>query len=314
MADKAKSQPTSCIVSREKHPLWHYPVFREKNAYPTDEIGCWQQILLFMLEWATFVPQKAKIAQLFKARLLKHSQHLAPWLRKNFSTKKHQKTDETKKTTASIVMFVRMNTEENPDIPYVTNVKGLLQITEFNWQSFFKTGKVLVLYDCACSQWWISGNFTRKLKVQGTLLKLTVYGSNSNQTIDTQIVKLKLTPVRLGSACPSFAVKPYGMKGLNVGTDVIVVESLKVIYPHLEPISLKNYLYGVLEMILDQDMFHSLSPLEYLKTGSGNTPIAIRLQLGWVWKSLLPSTSGLFSTCFTAVTQRDQIKKHRQNP
>ena len=32
--------------------------YSAKNAYPTDEFGCRQQALFFLLEWATFVPQK----------------------------------------------------------------------------------------------------------------------------------------------------------------------------------------------------------------------------------------------------------------
>ena len=73
---------------------------------------------------------------------------------------------------------------------------------------------------------------------------------------------------------------------------------------HLEPIPLKKYSYGDVEMILDQDMFHCTHPWEYFETDRKSIPIAVHLPLGWLLSDSLPSTSGLFSTCFKAVTQR----------
>ena len=88
----------------------------------------------------------------------------------------------------------------------------------------------------------------------------------------------------------------------TVGNDVIDVESLKTMYPHLEPIPLKKYSYADVDMILGQDVFHFIRPLEYFDSDRKNTPVAVRLSLGWVLSGPLPSTSGLFSTCFKAVT------------
>ena len=55
-------------------------------------------------------------------------------------------------------------------------------------------------------------------------------------------------------------------------------------------------------MILGQDVFQFIRPLEYFESDSKNAPVAVRLSLGWVLSGPLPSTSGLFSTCFKAVT------------
>ena len=62
-------------------------------------------------------------------------------------------------------------------------------------------------------------------------------------------------------------------------------------------------------MILGQDVFHSIRPLEYFESDRKNTPIAVRLPLGWVLSGPLPSTSGLVSTCFKAVTQSESDSK-----
>ena len=58
-------------------------------------------------------------------------------------------------------------------------------------------------------------------------------------------------------------------------------------------------------MILGQDVFHSIRPLEYFESERKNSPIAVRIPLGWVLSGPLPSTSGLVSTCFKAVIQSE---------
>ena len=45
--------------------------------------------------------------------------------------------------------------------------------------------------------------------------------------------------------------------------------------------------------------------LEYLEADRSNTPIAVRLPLGWVLSGPLPFTTGLFSTFFKAVTSSE---------
>ena len=58
-------------------------------------------------------------------------------------------------------------------------------------------------------------------------------------------------------------------------------------------------------MILDQDMFHCIRPLEHFEDDRKNTPTAVRLPSGWVLSDPLPSTLGLLLTFFTVVTQKE---------
>ena len=194
-------------------------------------------------------------------------------------------------------------------MPAVSDVKGLLQITEVELESPSCSEKVLVLCDSACSHSWISKRLADKLQVKGSPTKLTVHGINSQQQIDTETVELKLTPVHSGGSCSSFPVKPFVRNDLKIGNDFIDVDNLKAKYPHLEPISLSKYSYADVEMILGQDVFHSIRPLEYFESDRANTPIAVRLPLGWVLSGPLPSATGLVSTCFKAVasSEKDSI-------
>ena len=132
----------------------------------------------------------------------------------------------------------------------VTELKGLLQVTEVELQAHGKSEKVLALCDSTCSHSWISANLAKRLRVTGKPTQLTFHGINSNQVVDTQMVELKLTPVHSGGPCSPFAVKPYVRKDLSVGTDFISVEMLKTKYPHLEQIALKKYSYAEVEMTL----------------------------------------------------------------
>ena len=86
---------------------------------------------------------------------------------------------------------------------------------------------------------------------------------------------------------------------LQVGTDVIDVESQKTMY---QPIPLKKFSYAQVDMILGQEVFSFIRPLEYFDSEHKNRPVAVRLSLGWVLSGPVPSTSGLLSTCFKAVT------------
>ena len=137
----------------------------------------------------------------------------------------------------------------------------------------------------------------------------------TRKTIDAQIVELKLTPVHSGGSCPPFVVKPFVREEINVRTKVVDVESLEVLYPNLEPVPLRWYCYGDIKMILGQDVFHCIRPMEYFKTDRTSAPIAVRLPLGWVLSGSLPSTSRQISTCFKAVTQKGhRFKVSRPNP
>ena len=145
----------------------------------------------------------------------------------------------------------------------------------------------------------------KKLNAQATLLKLSVNGIISDQTTDTEIVELKWTQVNGSGSCLAFVVKPYVRKDLNFGTEVLDVELLQVQYPHIEPIPLKKYSCGDIEMILDQQMFQCIHPLKYFEIDRENTLIAVCLLLGGVLSGPRPSTSGLFSTYFKTLTQKE---------
>ena len=58
-------------------------------------------------------------------------------------------------------------------------------------------------------------------------------------------------------------------------------------------------------MILEQDVHHAISPLEYYAADKKCSPFAVRLHIGWVLSGPLRSDLGLVSTCFKANVDQD---------
>ena len=58
-------------------------------------------------------------------------------------------------------------------------------------------------------------------------------------------------------------------------------------------------------MILGQDVYHAIRPLEYFAADEKSSPFTVRLPIGWVLSGPLPSSSGLVSTCFNANMEQD---------
>ena len=90
----------------------------------------------------------------------------------------------------------------------------------------------------------------------------------------------------------AFNVRPYVRETLKVGSDIIDVKSIQETYPHLAVLDPVRCSYGEIEMILGQNVYHAIRPLEYFS-------------IGWVLNGPLPSSSSLVSTCFKANIKQD---------
>ena len=179
----------------------------------------------------------------------------------------------------------------------VTDVKSLLQVTELKLtNSSGSSTTALVLCDTAWSNSWVSDSLAARLGLQGTAIKLTVKGINTEELIDTKVVQLTVTPHK-DQDFEAFTVRPYVRETLNVGSDIIDVKSVQENYPHLAVLDPVRYSYGEIEMILGQDVYHAIRPLEYFS--ADNLPVS------WVLSGPLPSISSLVSVCFKAKIEQD---------
>ena len=130
----------------------------------------------------------------------------------------------------------------------VSNLKGLLQVTELQLKnSSGKDTTALVFCDTACSNSSVSNDLANRLCFNGTALKLTVKGIDTEEVVDTELFELIVTP-RDNQAFEPFKVSPYVKEDLNVGADAINIKALLETYPHLAVLDLVTYCYGNIEM------------------------------------------------------------------
>ena len=95
----------------------------------------------------------------------------------------------------------------------------------------------------------------------------------------------------------SFTVCAYVKNNIYIGSDIINVHRLQEKNSHLEPIDSVEFRYADVEMILGQDVYEYIFPLEYCQDKSQKSPFAVRLPIGWVLSGPLPASTGLISTC-----------------
>ena len=108
------------------------------------------------------------------------------------------------------------------------------------------------------------------------------------------------------NTCESFQVSPYIRENLNIGSDIVDVPHLQETYPYLSVLDPVRYSYSNIEMILGQDVYHAIRPIEYFESESKCAPVAVRLPIGWVLSGPLPSSSNFASTCFKAIIEPEQ--------
>ena len=80
----------------------------------------------------------------------------------------------------------------------------------------------------------------------------------------------------------------------------------------MAPIKPIHYKCEEVEIIIGQDFYHAIRPVEYLLGEESISPCAVRLPIGWVLSGPLPPSFKSNSSCFKCVVEdmsrADQIK------
>ena len=167
--------------------------------------------------------------------------------------------------------------------------------------------KVLVT---ACSNSWVAGSLADRLGLHGKALKLTVKGINTEEAVDTRVVEVTVKPGEHQDFEP-FTINPFVKERLNAGSDIINVQALQETYPHLAFLDPVTSSYKDIEMILGQDVYHAIRPLEYCSADEKRSSAAARLPISWVLSGHFPSSSCLTSTCFKVnIEHDDELASH----
>ena len=229
-ATKVKSEK-QCVACKDSHLLWRCRVFRHKTPTERTKLAAESKLCFSCLNEGHSFRQCPQPRKCTKDGCSSSHNTLLHGSDRIFRQKRpgDAKNPQSKTTKVS----QRQTGSESSGMPSVTDIKGLLQITEVELTSPSSSAKIRSLCDSACSHSWISRRLADKLQVKRSATKLTVHGINSQQLIDTETVELKLTPVHSGGSCSSFPVNPYVRDDLKVGNDIIDVYKLKTVYPHL---------------------------------------------------------------------------------
>ena len=111
-----------------------------------------------------------------------------------------------------------------------------------------------------------------------------------------------------------FSFRAYVKDHIRIGSDSISIPELQKKYPQFAPIKPRHYKYEDVEIVIGQDFYHAIRPVEYLLGEDSISPCGLRLPIGWVLSGPLPPTvlSGPNSSCFKCIVEdmslADQIK------
>ena len=287
---------SSCIVCKGSHQLWECRVFKEKTPTQRAKVVAEAKLCFSCLRDKHMFRQCPSPRKCRKDGCNSSHNTLLHGAERVFPAKPSTNNNiDTSKSNAgtSRPSTGQQQPSKTTTLSSVTDVKGLLQITELKLTNSSGTNTTaLVLCDTACSNSWVSDSLAARLGLQGTALKLTVKGINTEELIDTKVVQLTVTPHK-DQDFEAFTVRPYVRETLNVGSDIIDVKSMQETYPHLAVLDPVKYSYGEIEMILGQDVYHAIRPLEYFSADEKCSPFAVRLPIGWVLSGPLPSSSSL---------------------
>ena len=186
----------------------------------------------------------------------------------------------TTAANTSVQTPFRPTTQNNTCATSLMNLKGLMPLINLTLSSYDSETTALVLCDTACSHSCISPELARRLNLTGRKIDLTVNGANCSEDIISEQVDSKVSSEF--DPDTSFTFCAYVKNNIYIGSDIINVRRLQEKYSHLEPIDSVEFRYADVEMILDQDVYEYICPLEYCQDSSQKAPFAVRLPIGWV--------------------------------
>ena len=109
-----------------------------------------------------------------------------------------------------------------------------------------------------------------------------------------------------------FSLCAYIKNNIRIGSELINIADLQNKYPQLAPILPTQYTYEDVEVIIGQDYYHAVRPIEFILRDDKNSPCSVRLPIGWVISGPLPPSVNSISSCFKYVVEdsslTDQIK------
>ena len=157
----------------------------------------------------------------------------------------------------------------------------------------------------------MSSSLVNRLGLVGEPVNLSISGFNSTDVIKTQKVKFTFSSEPNNSDF-IFALCAYVKDNIRLSFELINFADLQNKYPQLAPIKPTQYTYEDVEVIIGQDYYHAVRPIEFILGDDKNSPCSVRSPIGWLISGPLPPSVVSTSSCFNCVVEdsslTDQIK------
>ena len=165
--------------------------------------------------------------------------------------------------------------------------RGLLQIAKVRIFVGSNSWDVLAVCDTGSTKTWIDASLCERMGVEGKPSNISVIGIHGAGEIQSNTVN-----IRIGS--PTFhELEPLEVEAsthpvLEVGDSTYDYKNWKKRFAHLKPLPSITFTLSDVKLILGQDCYPLIRPLEY-QWESYKLPWAVRIPLGWTISGPLPS-------------------------
>ena len=197
------------------------------------------------------------------------------------------------------------------DVHDIESSKGLLLIATLGVSSVVISLLTLDHCDSGSTNSSVSSSLVNRLGLVEEPVNLSISGFNSTTVIETQSVKFTVSSEPKNSDFV-FSLCAYVKDNIRIHSDLIKIADLHNKYPQLAPIRPTQYTYEDVEIIIGQDYYHAVRPIEFILGDDKNSPCSVRLPIGWVISGPLPSSIVSTSLCFKCTFEdsslTDQIK------
>ena len=234
-ASTSATPPTPrCIMCKGNHGIWECRVFKEKSPTQQAKVVAEAKLCFSCLREKHMFKQCPIPRKCRKDGCNSSHNTLLHGAERVYPSKAPSTNNSSSNTGANQSKRPSVqSSKKTTTLSSVSNVKGLLQVTELQLNS--SSGKdttALVLCDTACKNSSVPNDTALKLGLHGTALKLAVKGLNTEEVVNTKLVELIVT-TRDNQAFEPFKVSPYVKEDLNVGANVINIKALRESWPHL---------------------------------------------------------------------------------
>ena len=100
-----------------------------------------------------------------------------------------------------------------------------------------------------------------------------------------------------------FPLCAYVKYNIRIDSELINIADLQNKSQQLAPIKSTQYTYEDVEVIIGQDYYHAVRPMEFILRDDNNSPCSVRLPIVWVISGPLPPSVVSISWCFMCVVE-----------